>query len=53
MLPIGIYEKALPYGGTWLGRLELAGEAGFDFVEIIRDAPGWVLARMVEGGLAA
>ena len=37
MLPIGIYEKALPYSGTWRERLAMAHEAGFDFVEMSVD----------------
>ena len=45
-LPIGIYEKALPYGGTWAERLELAGTAGFDFVEISVDESPGRLARL-------
>ena len=29
---IGIYEKATPANISWLERLELAKECGFDFV---------------------
>lgn len=35
--PIGIYEKALPMQGSWLERLSVAVQAGFDFVEISID----------------
>ncbi len=36
-LPLGIYEKALPYDVDWHQRLVLAAETGFDFVEISCD----------------
>ena len=45
-LPIGIYEKALPYNATWHGRLALAREAGFDFVEMSVDESDERLARL-------
>ncbi|MEM7737918.1 MAG: L-ribulose-5-phosphate 3-epimerase [Deinococcota bacterium] len=35
--PLGIYEKALPMQGSWLERLTLAAQAGFDFIEISVD----------------
>ena len=46
MLPIGIYEKALPYDVTWRERLALAREAGFDFVEMSVDESDERLARL-------
>lgn len=36
-LPIGIYEKALPFDVDWYERLSVASEVGFDFVEISID----------------
>ncbi len=45
-LPIGIYEKALPYNVTWRERLALAHEAGFDFVEMSVDESDERLARL-------
>jgi L-ribulose-5-phosphate 3-epimerase len=45
-LPIGIYEKALPYNVTWRERLALAREAGFDFVEMSIDESDERLARL-------
>jgi len=36
-LPLGIYEKALPFEVDWYERLTLAKTAGFDFVEISID----------------
>jgi len=46
VLPIGIYEKALPYSGTWRERLAMAHEAGFDFVEMSVDETDERLARL-------
>lgn len=45
-LPIGIYEKALPYNTTWRQQLALAREAGFDFVEMSVDESDERLARL-------
>lgn len=45
-LPIGIYEKALPYGVDWPQRLALARAAGFDFVEISIDESDERLGRL-------
>jgi L-ribulose-5-phosphate 3-epimerase len=45
-IPIGIYEKALPYNLTWRARLALAREAGFDFVEMSVDESDERLARL-------
>ncbi|MEM7531313.1 MAG: L-ribulose-5-phosphate 3-epimerase [Chloroflexota bacterium] len=36
-LPIGIYEKALPFKVDWHERLDVAKSVGFDFVEISID----------------
>lgn len=36
-LPIGIYEKALPFKVDWHERLDIAKSVGFDFVEISID----------------
>ena len=46
-LPVGVYEKALPADLGWEERLRLAGEAGFDFVEISIDESDGRLARLV------
>jgi L-ribulose-5-phosphate 3-epimerase len=46
MLPIGIYEKALPYKLTWCERLEMAAAAGFGFVEMSVDESDERLARL-------
>jgi L-ribulose-5-phosphate 3-epimerase len=45
-LPIGIYEKALPYNATWRERLAMVREAGFDFVEMSVDESDERLARL-------
>jgi predicted hexulose-6-phosphate isomerase len=45
-IPVGIYEKALPYELTWLQRLDLAQQAGFDFVEMSVDESDERLARL-------
>lgn len=45
-LPIGIYEKALPFNTDWQGRLEMARDAGFDFVEISIDESDHRQARL-------
>ncbi|KKZ16569.1 xylulose 5-phosphate 3-epimerase [Serratia marcescens] len=45
-VPLGIYEKALPPGEDWLTRLQLAGELGFDFVEMSIDESDGRLARL-------
>ncbi|MDT0110594.1 L-ribulose-5-phosphate 3-epimerase [Listeria booriae] len=44
--PLGIYEKALPADLTWLARLEMARELGFDFVEMSIDETDARLARL-------
>ncbi len=45
-LPIGIYEKALPFNVDWFERLAKAKEAGFDFVEISVDESDERLSRL-------
>ncbi len=45
-IPIGIYEKALPSGLTWEGRLETAARTGYDYVEISIDESESRLARL-------
>ncbi|CAI1112486.1 L-ribulose-5-phosphate 3-epimerase [Serratia entomophila] len=45
-VPLGIYEKALPPGEDWLTRLQLAGELGFNFVEMSIDESDGRLARL-------
>ncbi len=45
-LPIGIYEKALPTDLPWEERLERAGQAGYDFVEMSIDESEPRLARL-------
>jgi len=44
--PLGIYEKALPKDASWLERLKMADQAGFDFVEISIDESDERLARL-------
>lgn len=43
---IGIYEKALPKDITWLERLKLTKELGFDFIEMSIDETDERLARL-------
>jgi len=45
-LPIGIYEKALPFDIDWYERLTIARYAGFDFVEISIDESDERLIRL-------
>ncbi len=45
-VPVGIYEKALPADASWEERLELAAQAGYDFVEISVDESDGRLARL-------
>lgn len=45
-LPIGIYEKALPFDMDWHQRLTLARYTGFDFVEISIDESDDRLIRL-------
>ncbi|MBL7210783.1 MAG: L-ribulose-5-phosphate 3-epimerase [Desulfobacteraceae bacterium] len=45
-MPVGIYEKALPSGLSWEGRLEMAARAGYDYVEISIDESESRLARL-------
>ena len=44
--PLGIYEKALPKGLSWMTRLSLAKGLGFDFVEMSVDETDERLARL-------
>lgn len=46
MVQLGIYEKALPKDITWLERLSLTKELGFDFVEMSIDETDERLARL-------
>ena len=45
-LKLGIYEKALPDGLDWRGRLDAAGRLGFDFVEMSVDETDGRLERL-------
>ncbi|WP_417641728.1 L-ribulose-5-phosphate 3-epimerase [Enterobacter kobei] len=45
-VPLGIYEKALPAGECWAGRLQLARTLGFDFVEMSVDETDDRLSRL-------
>jgi L-ribulose-5-phosphate 3-epimerase len=45
-LQIGIYEKAMPLSLSWREKLELAKEAGYDFLEISIDETDEKLARL-------
>lgn len=44
--PLGIYEKALPKNINWLERLQMAKDAGYEFVEISVDETDERLARL-------
>lgn len=46
MLTLGIYEKALPKDTTWLEKLTLAKELGFQFIEMSIDETNDRLARL-------
>ncbi|MCQ9208989.1 L-ribulose-5-phosphate 3-epimerase [Granulicatella seriolae] len=46
MTSLGIYEKALPKHITWIERLNMAKELGFDFVEMSIDETDERLARL-------
>ncbi len=45
-MPVGLYEKALPDELSWEERLEAAGRAGYDFVEISIDESDERLSRL-------
>src|SRR5512133_1365570 len=45
-MPVGLYEKALPASMCWEERLTVAGQAGYDFVEISIDESVERLARL-------
>ncbi|SQD10826.1 putative L-xylulose 5-phosphate 3-epimerase [Citrobacter freundii] len=44
--PLGIYEKALPKGTSWVEKLAVAKSCGFDFVEMSVDESDERLARL-------
>ena len=44
--PLGIYEKALPVGTSWVEKLAVAKSCGFDFVEMSVDESDERLARL-------
>ncbi len=46
MIPIGLYEKALPAEWSWPRRLAATAEAGYDFAEISIDESDERLARL-------
>ena len=46
MLSLGIYEKALPKGTSWLEKLTMAKDLGFQFVEMSIDETDERLARL-------
>lgn len=43
---IGLYEKAMPEGLSWVEKLQASKEAGFDFVEISIDASEDKISRI-------
>ncbi len=45
-MPVGLYEKALPPDLSWEERLEAAGQAGYDYVEISIDESDGRLSRL-------
>lgn len=44
--PVGIYEKALPKGMSWVERFEAARQAGYDFLELSVDETPERMARL-------
>lgn len=46
MVPIGIYEKAIPNSFDWKEKIEIAKAAGFDFIEISIDESDERLERL-------
>ncbi len=46
MIPVGLYEKALPAEWSWERRLAATAEAGYDFAEISIDETDERLARL-------
>jgi L-ribulose-5-phosphate 3-epimerase/hexulose-6-phosphate isomerase len=46
MVPIGIYEKAIPNAFDWSKKIEVAKSAGFDFIEMSVDESDERLARL-------
>ena len=45
-LVMGIYEKALPKKEPWSTKIDIAKEAGYDFIEISVDESDERLARL-------
>ena len=45
-LVMGIYEKALPKKEQWSTKIDIAKEAGYDFIEISIDESDERLARL-------
>lgn len=43
---LGLYEKAMPGGLSWQEKLQCAGQAGFDYIEISIDETDQRLARL-------
>ena len=48
-IPVGIYEKALPIDLSWAERLNVAHQAGYDFLEISIDETEHRMQRLEEG----
>ncbi|KAA3647300.1 MAG: L-ribulose-5-phosphate 3-epimerase [Chloroflexi bacterium] len=48
-IPVGIYEKALPIDLSWSERLNVARQAGYDFLEISIDETEHRMQRLEEG----
>ncbi|BDZ32313.1 L-ribulose-5-phosphate 3-epimerase [Lactiplantibacillus sp. WILCCON 0030] len=46
MVSLGIYEKALPKADSWLERLQLVHQLGFNFIELSVDESDERLARL-------
>lgn len=46
MVSLGIYEKALPKAESWLARLQLVRQLGFNFIELSVDESDERLARL-------
>ncbi|MGL5123588.1 MAG: L-ribulose-5-phosphate 3-epimerase [Fusobacteriaceae bacterium] len=44
--PLGIYEKALPKNFSWIEKMDIAEELGFDFIEISIDETDERLKRL-------
>jgi len=46
VMPVGLYEKALPADLSWEARLTTAAKAGYDFMDISVDESDARLARL-------